>query len=53
MTKPEIILGVYLFPDLAKKCAKETQVKHSLTTTAFCFKIKPQQLTLQVIILQV
>lgn len=42
MTKPEIILGVYLFPDLTKKRAKGTQVKHiSLTTTAFCFKIKP------------
>lgn len=40
MAKPEIILGVYLYPDLAKKCAKGTQVKHiSLTTTAFCFKI--------------
>jgi len=38
MTKPEIILGVYLFPDLAKKCAKGTHVKNiSLTTTAFFF----------------
>lgn len=53
MTKPEIILGVYLFPDLVKKCAKGHLVKRiTLTTTAFCFKTKSQQLTLQVIILQ-
>lgn len=37
MTKPEIIWGVYLFPDLAKKCVKGTPAKHiNLTTTAFC-----------------
>lgn len=39
MTKPEIIWGVYLFPDLAKKCIKGTPTKLiKLTTTALCFR---------------
>lgn len=50
MTKPEIILRVYLFPYEAKKCRKGTWGKHTrLTATVSCFKIKSQHPTWQVI----
>lgn len=50
MTKPEIILGVYLFPDEAKKCGKGAWGKHTrLIATASCFKIKSQHTTWQAV----
>lgn len=51
MTKPEIILGVYLFPDKAKKCVKGAWGNKNtrLTAAASCFKIKSKHSTWQAI----